>query len=374
MENTIKKFVFLIKSQWLIQIKHNKTCDFEYFCTHTDFYKSVKQSSNIIYFLMKAFITGGTGFIGSHLTDRLLKNPDNEISCLVRSNEKWLTNKSVKKVKGDLFDYEVIKNALNGVDVVFHLAALVKAPNWQTFEAANVDATETIVRLAQKAGVKKVVILSSLAASGPSNGVPLTEDSPLKPVSMYGKSKKVMEERIQTLLNDSTAITTIIPPAVYGPREENIHSFFKSAAKGICPIIGNGVNPRVSMIHVQDLISGILAATNYDHDGYERFFISSELTYNWKEIMHATSLALQKKLLPIYVKPSIVRQIGAFVESIGSLVGKYPILNREKAVELSLEWTCSTIKAQELLGYRQQISLEEGIADTIKWYKQHHWL
>jgi nucleoside-diphosphate-sugar epimerase len=258
--------------------------------------------------------------------------------------------------------------------VVFHNAALVKAPTWQQFEVANVDAAENLVRLAQKAGVKKVVILSSQAAAGPSLGTPIDETAPMKPVSKYGESKKLMEERVQLLSRDGFPVSIVRPPAVFGPREENIYSFFKSAAKGICPIIGNGKTPRVSMIHVQDLVEGILLAAQYPHEGTETFFISSEQTYNWNQIKEATSFALGRRLLPLYVSPKIVEKVGAISESVGSFFGSYPILNREKAKELSLEWTCSVDKAKRLLGYRQQVSLEQGILDTVRWYQKHHWI
>ncbi len=323
---------------------------------------------------MKAFVTGGTGFIGSHLVDRLIQRGDVEVSCLVRGNEKWLKGKSFTKVQGDLLDLDILKRALKGVDVVFHNAALVKAPTWQQFEVANVDAAENLVRLAQKAGVKKVVILSSQAAAGPSSGTPIDETAPLRPVSKYGESKKLMEERVQLLTRDGYPVTIVRPPAVYGPREENIYSFFKSAAKGICPIIGNGKTPRVSMVHVQDLVDGILLAAQYPHEGIETFFISSEQTYNWNQIKEATSFALGRRLLPVYVSPKIVQKVGAISESVGSFFGSYPILNREKAKELSLEWTCSVEKANKLLGYRQQVSLEQGILDTVRWYQKHHWI
>lgn len=323
---------------------------------------------------MKAFVTGGTGFIGSHLVDRLLQQGDVEVSCLVRGNEKWLSGKNYKRVTGDLLDIEILKKAIQDVDIVFHNAALVKAPTWAQFETANVDSAEHIVRLAQKVGVGKVVILSSQAAAGPSNGTPLSEDAPMKPVSMYGESKKLMEERVKKSLNSDMPVTIIRPPAVFGPREENIYSFFKSAAKGICPIIGNGKTPRVSMIHVHDLVSGMLQAASYPHEGIEKFFISSEETYSWNQIKEATSLALGRRLLPIYVKPSIVKKVGSISESIGALFGTYPILNKEKALELSLEWTCSVEKAKKVLGFRQALNLEQGILDTIRWYKHHHWI
>lgn len=323
---------------------------------------------------MKAFVTGGTGFIGSHLVDRLLEQGDVEVSCLVRGNEKWLSGKKYNRISGDLSDLDAIKRAIKDVDVVFHNAALVKAPHWSQFETANVDSAENIVRLAQKNGVGKVVILSSQAAAGPSKGTPISETDSMNPVSMYGKSKKLMEERLSQCSTADMPITIVRPPAVFGPREENIYSFFKSAAKGICPIIGNGRTPRVSMIHVHDLVSGILQAASYPHEGLEKFFISSEETYCWNEIKEATSLALGRRLLPVYVKPSLVKTVGSISESLGAFFGAYPILNKEKALELSLEWTCSVEKAKKLLGFRQTLSLEQGILNTVRWYKHHHWI
>ncbi|TNE74625.1 NAD(P)-dependent oxidoreductase [bacterium] len=323
---------------------------------------------------MKAFVTGGTGFIGSHLVDRLLQQGDTEVSCLVRGNEKWLKGRKYNQIKGDLQDLDVLKHALKGVDIIFHNAALVKAPNWQQFEVANVDAAENLVRIAQKVGVSKVVILSSQAAAGPSSGIPVSEDSPMKPVSMYGESKKLMEERIEKICKDGYPVTIVRPPAVYGPREENIFSFFKSASKGLCPIVGNGKSPKISLTHVHDLVSGIILAANYPHEGIEKFYISSEETYNWNQIKDATSFALGRKLLPLKINANLVKKAGVLSETVSSLFGSYPIFNKEKAIEMTLEWTCSVDKAKKLLGYRQTVSLEHGILDTIRWYQKHHWI
>lgn len=140
---------------------------------------------------MRAFVTGGTGFVGSHLVDALIESDQySEVLCLVRSSDKWLTGKAFTRVKGDLTDLQVLSSALEGVDVIFHVAGVVRAPKWMDFKIANVDATENLLRIAQKKGIKNLVILSSLAASGPSNGTPITEQAPRRPVSMYGESKK----------------------------------------------------------------------------------------------------------------------------------------------------------------------------------------
>lgn len=323
---------------------------------------------------MKAFITGGTGFIGSHLVDTLLEDPQNDLRCLVRNNLKWLKNKSITPIKGDLHDLSALKEGMKDVDIVFHLAAVVKAPNKTTFTRNNVDATENIIRIAQKEGVNKIVILSSLAAVGPSFQRPVSEEDPLMPVSMYGESKKEMEEMIHSIANPDDSITILRPPAVYGPREDQIFSVFQAASKGVFPIIGDGESTRISLVHVNDVIQGLIGASKNDKAGINTYFVSSEKTYNWNQIKAATSLALNKKLLTIKVKPGLVKKISGIIEDVASVFGKYPVINREKASELILEWTCSVDKAKKDLGFRQTMSLEDGIAQTIKWYKAHNWI
>lgn len=324
---------------------------------------------------MKAFVTGGTGFIGSHLVDTLINLKDyTEVRCLIRNNEKWLKGKSFTRVKGDLDDLAVLKKAVQDVDVVFHIAGRVKAPSYQELEHANVDATENLLRIAQKEGVRKVIVLSSLAAVGPSQNGPVNEETPMNPVSMYGKSKKQMEEVIHELANGETSITILRPPAVYGPREDQIYSFFKMVNKRICPIIGDGQHPKISMVYVEDVIQGILKAANQKESGVHTYFVSGPEINTWNEIRGTTTKVLGKKAVPIYIKPKFVKKIAGAVEKAASFFGVYPVLNKEKAKEMILEWTCSSDKAQQELGYTPGYTLQEGISRTIHWYQIHHWL
>ncbi|SMO91320.1 NAD-dependent epimerase/dehydratase family protein [Gracilimonas mengyeensis] len=324
---------------------------------------------------MKAFVTGGTGFIGSHLVEALIKSSDyDEVRCLVRNQEKWLSGHDFKQISGDLNDLSALGDGLQGVDVLFHVAGIVKAPTKKEFTQANVDATENLVRLAQKKGVKNLVILSSLAAAGPSNGHPKTERDPMEPVSMYGESKKEMEDAIARAASKEESIKIIRPPAVYGPREDQIFSFFQAFSKGICPIVGDGNNPRVSMVYVSDLVDGIMLAAEKQEAGVHTYFISGEGTHSWNEIKAITGRVLGKKAIPIKIKPNIVKKVAGVIENVASLFGKYPVINREKASELILEWTCSPAKAEKELNYRPKVSLAEGISRTIHWYKMHNWL
>lgn len=323
---------------------------------------------------MKAFITGATGFIGSHLADALLSEEDNEVRCLVRSNEKWLKGKTYTKISGDLHDIPALMKGMEGADVVFHLAALVMAPNQETLNRTNVEATENLIRTARRCGVKKLVILSSLAAAGPSFNRPLTEDDPLMPISMYGESKKKMEEMIHSIAQKDDIITILRPPAVFGPREDQIYSFFKICARGVCPIVGNGVSNPISMIYVDDVVQGLLLGAKQSKKGVHTYFLSSEDIYTWNEIREAVSGALGKSLFPIYIKPGLVKGLGTMMESLGSLFGQYPVMNRDKSKEMTHEWTCSVEKIKKELSFKQNVPLKEGISKTIAWYKKHNWI
>lgn len=325
-------------------------------------------------FFMKAFVTGGTGFIGSHLVDRLLQNQNDEIFCLVRSNDKWLQDKDVTRIKGNLHDLPALRKGMEHADVVYHIAGVVKAPDQKTFDQGNVSATENILRLAMKLNVPKLVILSSLAACGPSFTRALTEEDPLMPVTMYGESKKRMEEMIALVADDSISVSVIRPPAVYGPREEQIFNVFQMASWGLFPIIDDGRNSRVSLIHVSDLVDGILLAAAQNDSGVETYFISSEELYSWEQIRQATAEVMEKKLYALRVSPRLIEVLGNLLETGASLIGRYPVINREKARELGMQWTCSVEKAKKRLGFRQKTDLSKGLAETIHWYKKHHWL
>ncbi len=322
---------------------------------------------------MRAFITGGTGFIGSHLVDHLM-DEGIEPHCLVRGSERWLEGKAYIPVRGSLHDIEILKEGLKNTDIVFHLAATLKAPTRAEFLHTNVEATENLVRIALRSGVKRIIVLSSLAAAGPSFSRPVTEEDPMQPVSMYGISKKMMEDRIQQMDVSDTTVTILRPPAVYGPREEGIYPFFKIAAKHICPLIGDGESPRLSLLHVSDLIQGLRLAAERENPGITKYFISSEEAYSWNQIKEATEHALGHKTMPVHVSPGMVKKLAGIVEKTVSLWGGYPMFNREKANEMVLEWTCSVEKAKRELGFHQKYSLDHGIAQTIAWYKKNNWL
>ena len=330
-----------------------------------------------------AFVTGGTGFIGSHLVEELRRRGYGEVRCLVRSEEKWLEGLDVVPVRGELSDVELLWEALSGVDYVYHVGGLTRARTWETFERANVKATLNLLGAVKMAApdVRKVLVTSSLAAVGRCPSGVADETTPLQPISDYGRSKARMEKALadphemRTSFQAELPLVVVRPPAVYGPREKDIYEVFKTANRGVFPILGSGNEPDLSLVHVRDLARGMADAAEADVTRGETYFLGSERFYSWNEIKAATTDALGKKALTIPVPGALVGPVGAAAEAWGKLTRQYPPLNREKAREIRHACKmCAIDKARRDFGYRPDVPLDDGLRETIAWYRQEGWL
>lgn len=326
---------------------------------------------------LPVFLTGGTGFVGSHLAEELLRR-GYRVRALVRSDPKWLHGVDVEPVRGSLDDGAALEAGVRGAELVFHVAGLTRARTQAELDRANVEGTRRLLEAVRRAeGVRRVVVTSSLAAVGPSpvvGGVPqpLTEDAPLRPVSMYGRSKARMERLLAERFAD-LPLTVVRPPAVYGPREADIYTMMRTAARArILPVVGRGTVPALSLVHVRDLVRGLADAAEAEAVG--TFFVASERGYAWDEIRAAVEVALGHRVVGVPVPPSLAVLVGAAVESLAAPFGRYPALNREKAREARAPWICSVERARHAFGYRQEVPLVEGLRETVAWYRQAGWL
>jgi len=324
-----------------------------------------------------ALVTGANGFVGSHLVDFLLEK-NFKVKCLVRktSDLKWLKDKDVEIFDCGLFDIDDLNNAVKNVDYVFHVAGVVKSKKPEGYFKGNVETTKNLLEacLKTKETIKKVVIVSSQTACGPSLGGKLVDESTKPhPITTYGRSKWE-EELMATSYMDRLPITICRAPAVYGERDTEILIFFDTFNKGLMTTIGIK-DKNISLIHVVDLVKGFyLAAINPISSG-QTYFISSEVIYNWKQIGDITYKVLNKKPINIKVPHLVVYTVAAIAQSFAMFSSKAATLNLEKARDLiQSDWTCDTSKAVRELGYKQEISAEEGVARTCKWYKEVGWL
>ncbi len=326
---------------------------------------------------MKALVTGGTGFVGSHLVDHLLEK-NYSVRCLIRksSDTKWLAGKPVEYVYGDLFDGEALKQAVSGVDYVYHSAGVTKAKTKDGYYNGNSVGTRNLLEatLRYNPGLKRFVHISSQAAVGPSESpTPITEDRAANPLTTYGKSKWQAEVECHKLM-DKLPITIVRPPVVYGERDKDVFEFFNTYSKGLQPMVGFN-EKLVSMIHAVDLVRGIVMAGESDKTKGETYFVTSSELYGWKQIGEATRKVMNKKALRIRLPGFIVYVIAAFAEFFSLFSSQPALINFEKARDMVQDyWTCDHSKAKRDFGFEQGISLEDGIKRTVDWYKKEGWV
>lgn len=324
-----------------------------------------------------AVVTGGTGFVGSHLVDLLL-NEGYEVRCITRksSDLKWLKNKDVKIFDCGLYNKEALKEVICEADYIYHVAGVVKSKTKEGYFRGNVDTTRTLIEatLESNSKLKRFLVVSSQTVTGPSlDGKPVNEETECRPITTYGKSK-LEEEKLVLSFKDKLPITICRAPAVYGERDTEIFIYFKTLSKGLTTTIGFN-EKKLSLIHVQDLINGFyLAATNEKSKG-QIYFISSEEFYTWPQINNITSKIIGKKPIVIKIPHFLVYTIAAVAQFAAMFSSKPATLNIEKAKDITQQyWICDTSKAVNELGYHQKISIEEGVRRTVEWYKKMNWI
>ena len=332
---------------------------------------------------MKAYVTGGTGFIGSHLVEQLV-DQGYHVTCLIRktSNLRWLnhllTAKSpqVELVIGDLHDSDVLAQHVRDADLVFHLAGLTKAPDAATYDRVNAGGTERLIEacLGARTNLDRFVYCSSLAAVGPScDATPNTEDVTPQPLTDYGSSK-LKGEMVVRECADRLPITIIRPPAVYGPRDTDIFLFFQMINRGVMPILGDA-DKLLSLVHVTDLVAGIYTAAVSERAIGETYFLTDGDIHTWMEIERIIADALEKYTFKVKVPFFLLDFLSIVTEAAAKISRQTPTLNRQKVRDLKQRfWICDSTKAQKELGYRPNYFLEKGIQETADWYRANGWL
>jgi nucleoside-diphosphate-sugar epimerase len=328
---------------------------------------------------VKILITGATGFIGSHLTESLLKD-GNEIKVIIRktSNLQWLKNLPIEYVNVSLNDEKTLESVVENVDYIYHVAGLVAAKTYDEFLKANRDTTFNLLQACvnKNPNLKRFLLVSSQTVAGPSKSLnsPKTEADTPEPITKYGKSK-YEGEKVAYQFMDKLPITIVRPPAVYGPRDPAIKDIFKIANKGLATLIGFN-KKYVSLIHSSDLVRGIKLAALSDNSVNQIYFITSNQFYTWDEIMDVMKFALNKKsIIKLRLPHSLVLSLGAVSGFLGKFSKHPPVFDYEKSIDfIQNYWICSPEKAKNELGFVSEIDLIEGISNTANWYKEHNWI
>jgi len=327
---------------------------------------------------MKVFITGSTGFIGSHLIEKLIERKNVEIFALIRNLHqlKWLDGLRINFLHGDLFSIPELPQDL---DYVFHLAGITKTQRLADYYTVNQMGTASLFEALQSQNIKpkRLVYLSSLAAGRPAfEGKPVQENQTPQPVTCYGHSKLLGEYETQKH-KDSFPVATFRVGPVYGPRDKDFVSYFKSIQIRILPSFGTHRAPT-SLCYVKDLVQAFILSMEKDLSSGETIHIANPEFCYWDDIGITAAKIMEKKVMKIQVPFSMIH-LAAWVTEMMSHFRRNPhILNREKMKEIHAMkkwgWIADTQKARELLSFKPAYSLEQGLQETISWYVSKGWL
>lgn len=332
------------------------------------------------------FVTGASGFIGTHLVEALLRQGC-EVRCLVRPTTPatHLLRPDVLRVSGALADPGSYRRALTGCDTVFHLAGLVSSRRAGDLLKTNGQGT---ARLAEACGDRanppRLVAVSSLAAAGPPRADRgfRDESDPPTPVSHYGISKRAGEIELQKRAG-RLPITIVQPGIVYGARDRKIAAMFRVIARSGIHFVVGFWTPRLSLIHVDDLVRLLLAAAtdgerldghpagDYSPAGYylacdDRF----HPTY-W-QLGQRIAGALGRRVLVWPLLRPVGWSVGTIAEWAAAPGG---VLSRDKIREATVpSWACSAAKARSRLGFRACLPLDARLRQTASWFTEHGWL
>ena len=319
---------------------------------------------------MNILITGATGFIGRHLVSALSKSYS--VRCLVRKGSDITTLKdlNVDITYGDLLVKESLGSALDGIDLVYHLAGEVYARRMQDYHNGNVLATHNLLEVCEEKGTKRIIFLSSVGVFKPATpNTLLTEESECEPITIYGKTKLEAEGLIKQC---KIPWVIVRAPIVYGPYQPPVLNrlFLDAFTKRKIYNVGKGDNPR-SFCFIGNLVDGLMLLANRPEANGKIYILSDNLPYALDEIIRTTSGVIGQKIEVVHL-PNILGNISWQINKLmGKLFNLY-FIELYAMKTMLLHWACDITKAKKEIRYTPNVTLEMGIKSTMDWIRNNY--
>lgn len=330
---------------------------------------------------VKIAVTGGSGFLGTHLLPLLAENGADVTSLLRKGSSLAPHVKSIKILRGNCLTGEGLDKLVSDCDILIHMAFLLFGLGWQNYLQTNIRACQNFVAaitaLAPEKQPQKIIFVSSLAASGPCGKAPGRDESePASPVSAYGWSKLLCENMLSSAFQDRCVI--LRPAIIYGSGDKGLLPMFRAASRGI------GISPGfrrkfpVSAIHARDASRAIMLACKDTAHGI--YHLDDGVPYDMDILCNAMAQATGKKKCRMLHMPLPVMAASASAcETAASLArqilpknisGSFtPKWNLDKYREArQTGWLSNSERIRRELGFKAELTLAEGMAEAVKGY------
>jgi nucleoside-diphosphate-sugar epimerase len=324
---------------------------------------------------MKALVTGGTGFVGSHLVEGLLAFR-HTVTILARSRAKAaaFAERGVGIVEGDLENTEALRAAARDQEVIYHTAGVVAAHDEAGFMAVNRDGTARVLEAAAEVSRARLVLVSSLSAAGPSpRGGRRSGDERPEPVSQYGRSKLAGEEVVRA---GPLPWVIVRPPGVYGPRDTEFLRLFRAAKRlGILPVFDP--EQELSLVFVGDLARALILLGRSSQALGGTFYPAHPEVVTSGELARIIGRSLGKKVRIARLPRWLARPALGITSFTARLTGRTTLLSPDKGNELfAPAWTCDPGPLERVTGgeWKASTNLEQGARETAEWYRKAGWL
>ena len=328
----------------------------------------------------EVLVTGATGFVGNHLTRRLL-GIGAEVRILVRksSNSELvseLEQLGARIFYGDVSDQDSVDEAADGVSFIFHIAALFRQAKFDdsVYYDVNVEGVRHMINAAEKNNVQRLVHCSTIGVHSHILNPPADENEDYRPDDIYQVTKCEGEKLAKEAFKAGRVKGAIIRPAmIWGEGDTRILKLFKGVSKRTMPIIGDG-KTMTHWIYVHDLVDGFILAAIKEAAIGQVYIIAGRRAVPLEELVERVAECAGTKPLPVKIPACPVQVAGSITEAICKPFGIEPPLYRRRVDFFTKDRHFDTTKAQTELGFQPRNTFEEEVSNIFNWYQDQGWL
>ena len=324
---------------------------------------------------MRVLVTGATGFTGGHLA-RALASRGDDVRVLQRDRAVPAPHPAIDVVAGDLRDRAALESAVAGREVVYHVAAIYRQAGLskETYRAVNATAVADIVAAAASAGVRRVVHCSTVGVHGDIEHPPANEDAPFRPGDVYQETKLEGEERArETGARLGVEVTIVRPTGIFGPGDRRLLKLFRGVARKRWVTLGSG-DIFYHLTYIDDLVEGFRLCGEHPGAANRTYILAGGEVTTLNELVNlvADVVGVPHPRVHLPVWPFWIA--GAACEALCAPFGIEPPLYRRRVDFFTKSRAFDISRARREIGYSPAVSLRDGIARTVEWYRAQGWL